>query len=320
MNGNLLSRRPQLNTQGIDIAGPLVAGTQMREQREQQAFRNRLLEQQEGRAQTGEARAAEQFQLSKEDRLLQKQAQALSLALQAQNPKQAMQIYKKFGGSDVVDFAMVGPAVEFTLSDGTTVKGPGAVVQDLLEAASKDPKWLQDPLSLAYAMGKGVSITAPSVKEQLSIRKILKELQEPGFEEKERMRQRGQKDLAQFKSDLPAKPKAPTPEKPGVAKRRKVATQKDVAAAETKILANPDNPAIAGQINTFNMFSTAPYMYVQVQEPGRFFGKNLKLKTIKLPKDPQGKQVTAAEVWEAHEETGLPVEEVLRLIGAPQPE
>ena len=109
-------------------------------------------------------------------------------------------------------------------------------------------------------------------------------------------------------------PKTATPEQPGVALRREVSTAKDVAKAEEMIADNPENPAIAGHIETFNRFSKKPYMYVQMEVPGKLYGTNIELKKIKLPKV-AGRQVTAADVSYTAEQEGITPEEVLQQLG-----
>jgi hypothetical protein len=111
------------------------------------------------------------------------------------------------------------------------------------------------------------------------------------------------------------KPTKITPEKPSVLERRKIATAKDLAKAEEMISDYPDDPAIQGYISLFNEFAEKPYMYLQVEEPGRIWGKSIKLKTIPLP-EINGKQVTAKDVTYTAKQEGLTIKEVLRHIGA----
>lgn len=110
-------------------------------------------------------------------------------------------------------------------------------------------------------------------------------------------------------------PKGKTEESPSVIRRRQAATLKDVAKAEDIINNTPNDPGIAGYITTFNTLANKPYMYMQAEEPGRFYGTNLKTRKVQLPKI-AGKQATAREVTATAEEEGMTVEEVLRHIGA----
>lgn len=108
--------------------------------------------------------------------------------------------------------------------------------------------------------------------------------------------------------------KTPPAEQPGVKERRDIATSKDVAKAEETILSNPENPAIAGHIEMFNRSSTAPYIFIQKEVPGKLYGTNIETAKIQLPKI-NGKQATAKDITFTAEENGLTVEEVLMKLG-----
>ena len=91
-------------------------------------------------------------------------------------------------------------------------------------------------------------------------------------------------------------------------------TSKDVAEAEEKILSNPDNQATQGKVDLFNQYSTKPYMYELETTEGKIYGTNTKTKKIALPKI-NGKQVTAADVYNTAQQNGVTIQEVLNRIG-----
>jgi len=95
---------------------------------------------------------------------MSRNATAMRMAMDAKSPEMAKTIMEQYapGLAGKVDYKDLGPEVEFTLDDGTKVKGPREAVANMLEIKQARPDIMTDPQQAA-------PIYAQAAREGLSI-------------------------------------------------------------------------------------------------------------------------------------------------------
>jgi len=151
-------------------------------------------------------------------------------------------------------------------------------------------------------------------RKQNPMLKMMPYLMQMNQQKQAQARQQKIDDFKPDTTDLPARFKAvktsssgqwriiDTEKKSGVVSpTQKRMLAKDIAKAEEKILANPDNAALEPTVTLFNELSEKPYMYIW-KDVGGFLGSSKKAEKVSLP-TVRGKQVVARDVLQTAKES-----------------
>ena len=129
-------------------------------------------------------------------------------------------------------------------------------------------------------------------------------------------RSEADKDLAEFKSEL--KTKYGDKERALMDENQLRLLDKDIVAAEEKVITNADNEAVIGSMRFFNKYAKTPYVYAWKEEErkqGDIFKTKAHVEKVQLPKSAKGVQYTAEDIYFTAEQEKKTVEEVLDMLG-----